>query len=225
VASGATMTVTPVDNNVRDGDQTVDITFSVTAALPALDPGYQNPVISPLQVSLEDDERIIFTTQRTRTGDLTSGGSYYDVDNFCASDPGAQPLIYYSLAMLAVDNSGSGLQRIASSQPNVGNEWSWVLIPERNYISDTRNGPVIGRANSRKLLDFPLAHPLTTAGDVWTGLEADWTTAGTNCALWFDGTNANMGRYGAAGSTTTTALAGGTAACDSLHRILCVEQY
>lgn len=223
-STGATMTVTPVDNNVRENDPEVDITFSVTAALPAQDPGYQNPTISPMQVTLQDDERIIFTTARTRAGDLTSG-SYIDIDSFCATDDGASPLIYYSLAMMAVDNYSAGLQRIASSQPNVGNEPSWVLTPGRNYISETATGPVIGRANSKKLLDFPLANPLTTKGDVWTGLEADWTTSGTSCALWLDSTNANMGRAGTSGSTSTTAIAGGAAACDSPHRLLCVEQY
>lgn len=227
-STGAAMTVTPVDNAIREYDPSVDITFSVTAALPTQDPGYQNPTLSPMTVTLQDDERIIFTTSTARGGDMTDpfGGTYFVLDSYCYNDAAQGQLFYTSAALMAVDNPGFGLQRIASVTPNAGDgQMGWVLSAGRNYLSETRTGPVIGRANDKNLFDFPLAHALTTAGDAWTGLEADWTTSGTNCAAWADSGNANMGRYGASGSTGSTALAGGTAPCDSPHRILCVEQY
>jgi len=226
---GTVMTVTPVDNDVREYDPTVDITFAVTAALPLQDPGYQNPVIDPLQVTLQDDERVIFTLSTGQDGNLSDpfGGIYFVLDSLCQNDPAqGQQLFYYSLALMSVNNPGYGLHRIASANPNAGDQQDgWVLSNGRNYISETRNGPVIGRANAKNLLDFPLAHPLTTAGDVWTGLEADWTTSATNCGAWIDGNIANTGRTGTSNSTSSAAIAGGTATCDGPRRILCVEQY
>jgi hypothetical protein len=226
--AGAVMTVTPLDNNAREYDPQVDITFSVTAALPSQDPGYHNLSVPPLHVTLQDDERIIFTLSTPQDGDLTEpfGGSYFIMDSLCTSDPGQAQLFNYSLAMLAVDNPGFSFFRIASASPNLGDgQIGWVLAMGRNYLSETRNGPVIGRANGKNLLDFPLARALTTAGDVWTGLEADWTTSGVNCSAWTDNGSGSSGRFGTSGSTTTTALAGGAAACDGARRILCVEQY
>ncbi|HYV46403.1 MAG TPA: DUF1554 domain-containing protein [Myxococcaceae bacterium] len=224
---GTVMTVTALDNNIREYDPTVDITFSVTAAFPLLDPGYQNPVIDPLQVTIQDDERIIFTTTAGHTGNMQDpgGGSYFILDSLCYTDPvQGQQLFYTSAAMLSVDNPL--FTRIASVTANQGDQQAnWVLAKGRNYISETRNGPVIGRANDKNLLDFPLAHALTAAGDAWTGLEAGWTNSGTNCAAWVDDTSANMGRAGTSNATSSAAIAGGTASCDGLRRILCVEQY
>jgi uncharacterized protein DUF1554 len=225
-STGAVMTVTPVDDNIRQYDQSVEITFSVTAALPTQDPGYQNPMVNSLSVYIQDDERIIFTTSTTVAGELSDlgGGTYYVVDSYCYTDPGQSQLFNTAYALVAIDNAPYNLQRIASVTPNLGDGQNWILSAGKNYIADTKTGPVIGRANAKGFFDFPLSHPLTTAGDVWTGLETDWTTSSTNCGNWEDNISNLVGRTGASGSTTATALVGGTATCDSPRHLLCVEQ-
>ncbi|HEY8206370.1 MAG TPA: DUF1554 domain-containing protein [Myxococcaceae bacterium] len=228
-STGLPMTVTPVDNQARENDQYVDITFSVTASLPAQDPGYQNLMAYPMYMVLQDDERVIFTLSTARAGDMTDpGGTYLMLDTLCSDDPvrSTQNLNYVQ-ALIAADYQGVYyFQRVASQTANLGDgQVNWVLQSGKNYVSETRTGPVIGRANMRNLFDFPLAHALGPIGDAWTGLNADWTSATENCDQWTNPTVSASGSAGGTGATNSTAIFKGSTLCNVPHRLLCVEQY
>ncbi|HZN95781.1 MAG TPA: DUF1554 domain-containing protein, partial [Myxococcales bacterium] len=217
------MTITLVDNQVREYDPAVPINFAPVTAT-AQDPGYQGLMVSPFYVYIRDDERIIFTLSAPQTGNMAPGfnPTVADPDYLCSNDPPAyMELFGYPRALVAAP--GSEFTRIASVTPNQGDgQVNWVLTAGHNYIRDTRNGPVIGRANSRNLLDFPLQNAPTTSTSYWTGLNADWTTSGAHCIDWVNNAAAFSGQAGA-GGTNAGAISSGPATCNTTRTILCVE--
>ncbi len=225
-SAGAQLTITPVDNNVREGDQSVELTFSATAG--AQDPGYQNLLVPSFWVYLQDEERIIYTLNQAQDGDMAVGFNpqYAEPDNLCGQDPTSwMELFGYPMAMVASPGPPeSYYQRIASLTPGQGDgQSSWVLQAGRNYVRGTRNGPVIGRANARNLLDFPLQNALSTSTKYWTGLNQDWTTSASTCTTWNNNAAATLGQSGG-GGTTAAAISSTAESCAGALLMLCVEQ-
>ncbi|HVE83750.1 MAG TPA: DUF1554 domain-containing protein, partial [Myxococcales bacterium] len=224
-STGVPMTVTPVDNQVRGGDTTAYVNFAPLTAT-AQDPGYQNLFVYPFTVPVEDDERVIFTLTDPVNGDMHDPGDplYANPDALCRADPKASAELLNSSPMAMLVSPGPYFLRIASATANNGDgQYDWVLGAGYNYLSESKTGPVMGRANSRRLLDFPLARPLSATGDYWTGLKADWTTDATvTCSDWIS--TGSMGQTGSSTATGSGAISAGTLPCASNRYLLCVEQ-
>lgn len=100
----------------------------------------------------------------------------------------------------------------------------WVLRPDTVYTRP--DGTVIMTTNSASIRVFGpnLTNAIGTSPDpTWTGLNADWTTAG-GCVNWADGTGGPFGRYGVINSPTLASINGGNIVCSSSSRLYCVQQ-
>ncbi len=150
--------------------------------------------------------RRIFVTATSYNGNL---GGAAGADAKCASDAN-KPATGNYFALIA-DNT-----RIPSTLTD------WVLSPSTAYTRANGVTP-IGTTNGAAIFTFPLSSSIGTApASVWVGInDTDWSNF-DNCDNWSDAM-AIAGRYGAADSTTATAIHADTSACTEMRRLYCVE--
>lgn len=167
-------------------------------------------------VSNRDFRKLIFqsnTAVNGNVGGITGADGICNADQLKPADTGA----YKALIVV------TGV-RVASITPHLGDgQVDWVLRPNQLYTR--ADGTVITTTNSTSIHVFGpnLTNSIGTNGAaMWTGLNADWTTAG-GCANWTDGSAGPFGRYGS-NSATLSAIQGGNIICTSLNNLYCVQQ-
>ncbi len=140
-------------------------------------------------------------------------------DSMCNSD-GNKPVGTSNYKALLVNESPN---RRASVAPNAGDaKVDWVLHPMTVYKRG--DGTVIGNANGVGLFTFPLTNTVGAGGNLWTGLNTDWTTTtGTTCGNWTDNT-VMSGQGGNASSMNATFIANGSFGCATTRSFVCVQQ-
>lgn len=210
-----TVTVSAPDDPWRNPD-TVNLTHT-TASLDAA----HNGLTSVLTVRRQDDERLVFVTQSTYSGNL---GSVAGADAKCNSDalrPSAQ-LRYRALLVEPGVRVACTSAECASS--GVAEHVDWVLSPSTFYIRSP-GGAVLIRTDAAGIVPFStdfLWSPFSTlAGTAWTGLAPDWT-AQSICGSGWDGIG-GVGSFGDLGVVTSAGVSAGTADCSELRPLICIE--
>lgn len=126
-------------------------------------------------------------------------------------------------AMIAADG------RVASKVAYAGQEPGWVVKPYTAYSGPNGLVFVTGKEGLLGVVggkDAPLLKPIG-AGSVWTGLNADWTTAAKNCVNWAKLDNLNSGAIGDASMTQLGGQyinKGNPQSCDLKASLYCVQQ-
>lgn len=167
----------------------------------------------------KDFRRIIYTTNQIYQGGALGGIS--GADAICNSDS-LKPNNTGSYKALIVD----GVNRRATLTANISNSpIDWVLSPNQLYIRPS--GPTITTTNIHGLHNFAsnLTTSVFTAPDlIWTGLNADWTTAGGcgTTTAWTD--TGPVGRYGTGDRSDSAMIQNGQASCSGTGRLYCVQQ-
>ncbi|MCZ8341725.1 MAG: DUF1554 domain-containing protein [Leptospira sp.] len=165
-----------------------------------------------------DFRRIIYSTNSTYQGGALGGVS--GADAICNSDS-LKPVNTGVYKALIVD----GVNRRATLTSNISDSpIDWVLVPNQLYIRPT--GITITTTNVHALHDFTLNMTNsvgTSTNLVWTGLNANWTTAG-GCGTpgWTD--TGLFGRYGNDNGQNDSSIDGGNIICNSIGRLFCVQQ-
>lgn len=181
------------------------------------DSGSASLLASTQTFANRDFRRIIFSTT---TNTLQGGalGGVTGADSLCNSDSGKPANTGIYQAMIA-----TGSIRRASVTANLGDgQIDWVFLPNQLYVRPS--GLTVLTTNANSIFIFgTLTNSIGTTGDLtWTGLNADWTTAG-GCGADWNNTSV-FGRYGVDNGTGLTVLNGGNIICSSQGRLVCVQQ-
>ena len=182
----------------------------------------------------------------THTGSL---GGIAGADNLCNTSANRPDTAKTYKALIV--GGGRTACTTANCSGGVGEHTDWVLTPSTYYSrggdgmgAPGGDGAIIGQTDANGLFTFPLTNKMDKDGVgmgggqsqvIWTGLNADWTTAANTCTGW---TSANAAQYGAAGASrdlTSAAIndAAGSATgvgsanyeCDwNTGKLYCVEQ-
>lgn len=115
----------------------------------------------------------------------------------------------------------------ACSTPNctdITENINWAMSPYTTYIRGLDMTKVI-TTNSAGITTFPLLAPIDSSNqNVWTGLNADWTSSFNNCTNWTN-TAAVFGRIGTSDATGSNLIMNAVSACGATFKLICVEQY
>ncbi len=160
----------------------------------------------------------------TDSGTQGSRSGISGMDSFCSSDAN-KPSGDATWKALVVD----GTNRIACTTANCSGGTSehtdWVLKPSKEYRR-TDGTTVIATTTANGIFSFPFTNQIKNTEGIalnWTGLLTNWTT-GVDCENWTDDTLSELGREGAYGNDGSEVISDGEAQCNSLRRIICVEQ-
>ncbi len=163
--------------------------------------------------------KYIFATGATGTSGF---GSVSGADSKCDA---VKPSCVSSAKALIVDALNRRACSSASCGGGSGEHIGWVLTANQEYRR-TDDTTLIGTTNSVGIFNFPLTSSFTTGGEVWTGLNTDWTT-GDTCSNWTNASAASpYGKSGDAGSTSNTSISlSYVQSCARTDLLLyCVEQ-
>lgn len=172
--------------------------------------------------------RRIFVTGAGTNGAL---GGASGADSFCQTDLSGvvtstsfKALIVDGVARVACQ-TGDGLSHCTSG---VTGQLDWVLSSDFPYFQSDGTTQ-IGWTNVSKHFVFPLTTPLSSSAyDVWTGMNADWTSAGGhNCSAFTSNSVAQDGNFGDSSILTSGQMifSGTPSACNSVtKKLYCVEQ-
>lgn len=206
-----TVTVTGVNDSLLDGDKNYTI---ILASAVSADSAYNG--MNPNDVSLQniDNDKRIFLTSGTFNGALFGAAG---ADTLCSIDsnyPGSGTF----KAMLT-----QGTVRRASVSANAGDsQVDWVLKPNYEYI--TTGGNPLFNSNANSLFVFGTLTNVLGSGNVWTGLNANWTNAAQHCSNWTSSSNGVSGNTGDSSALNSSFNSFGTDTCDTLKHLYCVEQ-
>ena len=165
----------------------------------------------------------VFVTTATTQGTI---GGIAAADAFCQGDsnkPGSPPGATYRA--LLVDGAG----RYACLTPNCGGgaaeNLNWVLRPNIRYVrSDDLDLLTTNAAGIFVFGNMDNPWSSTSVSDVWTGLQADWTSSPDSCSGW-SSTATNGARGNSNAFTTAIAInSGALASCVIFLRLICVQQ-
>lgn len=214
------VTISAVNDALQEGTETTPVlTFTVASG----DAAYNALAIADMNVTVTDnDVKRIFVSTGAWNGDLSNVAG---ADALCNADAGG-PAAPVFRAMIV-----DGLTRVASVTPDAGDgQVSWVLQPNMRYFRTNAGGAFITEVfttNANALPLFPWTAGGGVAANVWTGLNADWTSATAltqNCFFWTDGSGSWNGAIGVGNATISTAIRTGVSLCSNTLRLYCVEQ-
>jgi hypothetical protein len=149
-----------------------------------------------------------------------------------------------------------GVTRVASVSPHQGDgQVDWVLEPWVAYYSynlvdpglsqhiwTTDDSALLGVRGGQPqdlLVNTVIGRPSSSTNpssdwEVWTGMDADWTTTSDDCNGWRSADAGDVSSYGmtetrpwsvtATNMAVEDLLSGGSGSCDESHNFLCVEQ-
>lgn len=205
-----TITVTPVDDTIADGN----ISFTIlTASAVSGDIRFngRNPADRTL-VTNDAGEKRTFLTFTTYNGNL---GGIAGADTKCNGDtnrPSITPNTYRALVSVNTTRTGN---------PLAG---SWSFAANTTYFR-TNGTTNVFPSDAGSIFSFGgLTNSFSGASDeYWTGLNTNWTV-GSNCTAWTSSSNAISARYGIGNTTNTDSISIGLDTCDKFKRILCVQQ-
>ncbi len=211
-ATTTTFQMAPSDNPSRDLMATRALEVQV---YPGTDPVWSALGLQGTNVDIPvlDDERRSFFTSPVDG----AFGAAPAMDTLCANHPG-RPMNGNPFKALVAD----GVTRCRPG--GVCNDW--VLVPGRQYLWSAGNA--MGRADANAIIPT-LAVPASqgTTLDFWTGLEqGTWQHATSLClgpTPWASALSSDFGAYGRV-APALAYIQDGTAPCNQLKAILCVEQ-
>lgn len=206
-ATTAAIGVAVVDDTVYDPSENIDIQLLAGTGF--------NLGTDTASVTITAPDKRIFQAAAVNDGNL---GGIAGADGICEADVNhPDPGNTQFKTLLA------GVGRSAAPAPT-----DWVLAAGTSYFKVDAGNTYIATANAASTFDFPLGTTIGPGapGRVWTGLNADWTTAVETCGNWTATTG--FGRFGAtwsgAPATGTNAIDAGTFGCVGTTNLYCVEQ-
>ncbi len=233
--SDQSVTVTGQDDTIADGNVSNTVNFDVTSDGGDTVFNNQDFTQSVTNIDNEPPAKAVWVTSTDRNGEMAPGVS--TADAYCnGSDPNKPTgLGSPTYKALIVD----GTSRVATtSGTDATGQTGWVVLP--GYYYYLRTGGSGNDATTRLfiadaygLIPFPMVRPFSAAGNYWTGMNANMTTAATygdNCSQWnltnneVDPFEDYYGQYGTGGATDATSICSGSDVCSSLKRIICVQQ-
>lgn len=220
-----TITIVGKNDQRVDGTQPSCVQFSALVTSDEVLEGIIPPNACP--VNNTDNDRLIYITDSLTVGNYNSGMTA--ADTFCndgaetnkPSDIGAA-----TFKALLADNS---TRRATTTGTDATGQLAWVLQPSTEYYLKTGSAPYTNRIFTTNSFGFFSFGSLTTAlgspaGDLWTGLNANWTTAADNCSNWTSDSPGVNGRFGVTGATNSTSISSAIGACNTSKRLICVQQ-
>lgn len=246
-ANKRSFTVSGLDDNFADGNQSFDIRFAMVANT---DTNYQNASNpSDHSITNEDDEplgKAIFVTAASYNGEMTAQGVFAADDTCNNNKPGGVPVGTYKA--LIVSNSGGSV-----TNDRIPNGTNWVLTAGRYYYRCNSSGysncsdehTRLFIANGSAGFDpTSLTRAFSTVGDqYWTGMTNSLTPATQASPPTCPGDgltyihNCNGFTYQNCPSTPTTFLYGQTwtmasstsitsqeSICSATKKLICVQQ-
>ncbi|MEM7181607.1 MAG: DUF1554 domain-containing protein [Spirochaetota bacterium] len=218
------VTVTGVDDAIADGRQDFKIVTG-TVTEPVDDPNNNFSGLDPNDVNVRntDDEKVIFITTNSYTGNL---GGITGADTKCNSDgnkPGNHPSTYKALL---VDGTGSPNRRGSVSANAGDSQLDWALAASTDYFRDDGTTQIF-TTDANKIFSFGTLSASFNAGSdtVWTGLDDDWTGNSTNhCTQWTNNSAVDNGQEGLSNATDDTSIDSGFSDCSMSRKLICVQQ-
>jgi hypothetical protein len=165
--------------------------------------------------------KIIFVSLTTENGNL---GHPNAADGAVCPNDANKPAGTALYKVILVDSLYQ--DRVACSSANCSGDAGaqhvdWALAPNTTYTRP--DGAVIGTTTSAAIFAFPLQNSISTSNvQVWTGLNADWTSNADACGGWV--TSSGMGVVGAANQVDSTSIAMASITCATGASYYCVEQ-
>jgi hypothetical protein len=155
-------------------------------------------------------DKCVFVTSATSNGNL---GGLAGADATCAARATASGLLGTFKAWLSTIATTANSRMTASPTPYVRLDDTVVAATYAALTSGTLAAAIdVSDKGS------------TPTASVWTNTDVNGTSLGSDCNLWVDGTSANSGIQGSTSSTTATWTSNGTANCNLLKALYCVEQ-
>lgn len=148
----------------------------------------------------------IFITAGTFNGNL---GGAAGADTICNGD-GNKP-------------NGSNYKALIVQTGTRDTVTDWPLLANTSY--DRAAGGLIGMTDGAKTFPFPLNGGGFGTGTVWTGMTTTWNIDASNqCINWTYSLAGGNGTVGDAIQLNGASISNGTNACNSVNRLICVEQ-
>lgn len=227
VAASSTTTLrvvfVPQDQGVRTATLTVSSNDTVTPSYSITLTGTgDGPCAGPFTPAAI---KRIFATATPHTGNL---GGVALADAVCMADA------------TAVTNNGCW-KAILGDETDRTTAINWIMQAHKDYYRNDGTTKILRTNSSGGLTNdtsspcsgaggsYSLCNNFTTAGNYWTGLNANWSVSPTRtCSRWTraDGTGEIKGRYGLYSQVINLAIQGTSGTnenCDQVKRILCVE--
>ncbi|PJZ75576.1 hypothetical protein CH365_17665 [Leptospira neocaledonica] len=222
-----TITITGKNDNRVDGTQSSCVSFSLLTSSDATFDQYQPPDYCGVQNL--DNDKLIWITSLTKSGNLNSGMTVADDSCNDGADPN-KPTDMGSATYKALIVDGS--TRVATTTgTNASGQTNWVLDASTDYYLKNGGLPYSNKVfttNSFKLFSFG---SLTTAfsgsgsDSFWTGLNSNWTTASNHCNMWTDDiTSGITGQYGIGNVLGSGSVSSGNDSCSVSKKFICVQQ-
>jgi hypothetical protein len=201
-----TITVTGVDDNVADGNQTFSIDSTVATSV---DLRYNGKTPASVSVTnLDAGEKRTFITTTPTNGIL---GGVAGADAICNADP-AKPAITPNSykAMIAVNATRTGL-------PLTG----WVLAANTKYFLADGTTQIF-TTNGTSVFTFGSLLTGFSGTSYWTGLTTTWGPNGSHCTNWTS--MAGSGMTGDGSVTSSSSITNSTQLCNTTRNLVCVQQ-
>ncbi len=223
-----TITITGKNDSGVDGTQSSCVSFGLIASTDATFDQYQAP--DYCGVSNLDNDKLIWITSLTKSGNLNSGMTVADSSCNDGADPN-KPTDMGSATYRALIVDGS-TRTATTTGTNATGQLNWILDANRDYYLKTGSSkPYTGKVfttNSSKLFSFgSLTNAFSgSSGDnFWTGLNSNWTTASNHCNSWTDDISSGItGQYGLGGTTSSSSISNGSDDCSVFKKFICVQE-
>jgi len=212
-----TVTVSPNDDALGEGTETktIELDFTGDAGYVALGTLTENVTL------LDDDIKLVFVTNSTTDGRMNAGGGgVTGADAICQSDANKPSTGTYK-ALLVDDTFRAACDNPNCTTPASG-RIDWPLAANQTYFRTDLTTEVFTTNGNAVFVFGTLTNPFATTGNVWTGLNADWTTSSSICPLW--ALNVGSGTTGSMTSSGSASISNVDTACTTSRRLLCVEQ-
>ena len=204
-----TITITPVDDSIADGN--ISFTIITSAAISGdLRFNGRNPIDRTV-ITNDSGEKRTFLTFTTYDGNL---GGIAGADAKCNSDtnrPSILPNTYSALVSVNATRTGNPLA-------------SWVLLANRDYFRGDGTTKIF-TSSPASIFNFGNFDNSVSASndEYWTGLTNSWAL-GNNCTAWTSSSSGITGRYGIGIVINNDSISVGQDSCDKFKRILCIQQ-
>jgi hypothetical protein len=201
-----TITVTGIDDNVADGNQTFNINSTVATSA---DLRYNGKTPASVSVTnLDSGEKRTFITSTPTNGIL---GGVAGADAICNADPampGITPIVYKALIAVSGTRSGSPLT-------------GWAFAANTKYFR-ADGTTLIFTSDASSVFAFGTLTNSFSGTNYWTGMTNTWAAAGNTCSNWT--LSVGTGADGDGTSTSSSSIAQSVPLCNLTRNLVCVQQ-
>ena len=159
---------------------------------------------------------IFETTNSAPNGNMAAGhaNGIQGADAICQSEAASKGWSGVYKALIVDDTHRSANNPITN----------WVLLASQAYCRKG-DGAYIGNTNTSSTFDFPITNAFGSGGEIWTGLNSDWSTSET-CNDWtYSGGDSPYGIVGLADNEDSNAIFAYEQTCNRDNvRLICVQQ-